>query len=333
MVVTTAVRLPALGLVEKVTVKVVAVAAVTVPTAPLLNTTVLLPAVVLNPNPRIVTVVAVDVIPVVLVVTEGITVATCAGLPLETELVVTTAVKLPRAVGLVPRLTVSDVAVAVVTVPTAPLLNNTILREALGSKPKPVITMLAALIAKLEVPTVTTGLTVAICTAAPLLILLTVTTAVRLPAVVGFVERVTVSEVVVAVATVPTAPLLKRTVLREAVVSKPDPAMMTVVELAARLEVLMVITGTSVATCTAVPLFTSLTVTVAVKLPALGLVENVIVRAVAVAAETVPTAPLLKTKVLLEAVVSKPKPLIVMVVAVNRRLAVLDVTTGLTVAT
>ena len=46
---------------------------------------------------------------------------------------------------------------------------------------------------------VTTGVTVATCTAVPLLILSVVTTAVRLPAVVGLVENVTVSEVAVAV--------------------------------------------------------------------------------------------------------------------------------------
>lgn len=58
MVVTIAVKLPtAEGAVERATVKEVAVAAVTVPTALLLNTTVLLPAVVLNPKPVIVTVV------------------------------------------------------------------------------------------------------------------------------------------------------------------------------------------------------------------------------------------------------------------------------------
>ena len=73
---TTAVKFPALGLVEKVTVKVVAVEAVTVPIAPLLKTTVLLPTVVLNPNPRIVIVVAVEVMAAVLIVTVGITEAT-----------------------------------------------------------------------------------------------------------------------------------------------------------------------------------------------------------------------------------------------------------------
>ena len=73
---TTAVKFPALGLVEKVTVKVVAVEAVTVPIAPLLKTTVLLPTVVLNPNPRIVIVVAVEVMAAVLIVTVGIREAT-----------------------------------------------------------------------------------------------------------------------------------------------------------------------------------------------------------------------------------------------------------------
>lgn len=91
--------------------------------------------------------------------------------------------------------------------------------------------------------------------------------------------------------------------------------------------------GRTDATCTAAPLENELTVTVAVNAPAPGLVENVTVRAVAVAAVTVPTAPLLKTTVLLPGVVLKPKPLIVMVAAVNNRLAVDDVTVGPTAAT
>ena len=73
---TIAVKFPPFGRVEKVTVKVVAVAAVTVPTAPLLKITVLLPTVVLNPNPRIVIVVAFEAIEVVLGVTAGIREAT-----------------------------------------------------------------------------------------------------------------------------------------------------------------------------------------------------------------------------------------------------------------
>ena len=128
-------------------------------------------------------------------------------------MVVTTAVKLPSAVGLVARLTVIDVAVAAVTDPTAPLLNTTVFREAIGSNPNPLMTMFAALIAKLAVPAVTTGLTFAICVAVPLPTPLTVTIAVRLPADVGLVENVTVSEVAVAAVTVPTAPLLKTTEL------------------------------------------------------------------------------------------------------------------------
>lgn len=73
--VTIAVKLPAVGLVEKVTVSEVAVAAVTLPTAPLLNTTVLLPGVVLKPAPVMVTVAAVDEIEFVTRVTAGLTVA------------------------------------------------------------------------------------------------------------------------------------------------------------------------------------------------------------------------------------------------------------------
>ena len=204
--------------------------AVTVPTAPLLNTTVLLPAVVLNPNPRIVMVVAAEAMAAVLTVTAGITAATWTAVPLEIKLVVTIAVKLPRAFGLVPRLTVSDVAVVAVTVPTAPLLNTTVFREAIGSKPNPLIRMLEALMAKLDVLTVNTGLTLAICTAVPLAMPLTVITAVRLPAEIGLVENVTISDVAVAPVIVPTAPLLKTTVLREAVASKPEPVMVSVVE-------------------------------------------------------------------------------------------------------
>ena len=75
-----------------------------------------------------------------------------------------------------------------------------------------------------------------------------VTTAVRLPTAAGFVENVTVSAVGVAAVTVPTAPLLKATVLWAAVGSKPKPSMVTVVALAARLAVLLVTTGVIVAT-------------------------------------------------------------------------------------
>ena len=42
-------------------------------------------------------------------------------------------------VGLVENVTVSEVAVAAVTVPTAPSLNVTVLLAAVGSKPKPLI--------------------------------------------------------------------------------------------------------------------------------------------------------------------------------------------------
>lgn len=76
MVVTTAVRLPAEGLVENVTVKDVSVAAVTVPIAPLLNSTLLLAAVVLKPVPAIVTVVAEFDKLLLSLVTDGVTRAT-----------------------------------------------------------------------------------------------------------------------------------------------------------------------------------------------------------------------------------------------------------------
>lgn len=74
------------------------------------------------------------------------------------------------------------------------------------------------------------------------------TTAVRLPADVGLVENVTVNEVAVAAETVPTAPLLKVTVLLAAVVLKPVPAIVIVAELAARFDVAFVTVGVSLAT-------------------------------------------------------------------------------------
>ncbi len=81
------------------------------------------------------------------------------------------------------------------------------------------------------------------------------------------------------------------------------------------------------------PLLTPFVVTTAVKLPAAGTVENEIDSAVEVAEVTVPTAPLLKTTVLLAAVVLNPEPLMVMVVALIARLEVLEVTTGRATAT
>lgn len=86
---------------------------------------------------------------------------------------------------------------------------------------------------------------------------------------------------------------------------------------------------------TAVPLSELLVVTIAVKLPALvGLVLKVTVMAVAVAAETVPTAPLLNVTVLLPGVVSKPIPLITTVEASAAKLKpALALTTGVIRAT
>ena len=74
------------------------------------------------------------------------------------------------------------------------------------------------------------------------------------------------------------------------------------------------------------PLLTPLEVTTAVRLPpARGLVVNVTVSEVAVAAETTPTALLFRTTELFVGVVSNPKPLIVMLVALAVRLEVLIV--------
>lgn len=148
----------------------------------------------------------------------------------------------------------------------------------------------------------------------------------------GFLENVTVNEVAVAAVTVPMAPLLKATVFSAGVVLNPLPVIVTVLALAKISVVVCVTVGRTDATWTAAPLENEFTDTDAVKAPAPGLVEKVTVSAVAVAAVTVPTAPLLNVTVLLPGVVLNPKPLMVIVVADNKRLAVEDVTVGPTAA-
>ena len=165
----------------KVTVSEVALAPVTVPAAPLLKTTVLLPGVVLKPKPLIVTVPALAAMLELLEVTTGTTVPTWTAEPLPAPSVVTTAVRLPSAAGLVPNVTVSDVAVADVTVPVAPLLKTTVLLAGVVSKPAPLIMIVVALMGRVAVLLVTAGATEATCTAEPLEMPLVVTTAVKLP--------------------------------------------------------------------------------------------------------------------------------------------------------
>jgi len=86
------------------------------------------------------------------------------------------------------------------------------------------------------------------------------------------------------------------------------------------------------ATCAAVPLLIPSTVTLAVReVPALTVlrpVRPVTVRLVAVALVTVPVTPLLKLTLSLAIVVSKFAPAIVMLVELDGRLSLLDVTVG-----
>lgn len=159
------------------------------------------------------------------------------------------AVSSPAVAGFVLNVIVSDVAEAVVTVPTAPLLKTTVLLAAEVEKPNPLIVSVEESARRLAVLVTTAGATVETCTAAPLLRLLDVTMAVRLPAAAGAVVRLTVSVVAVAEVTVPAAPLLKVTVLLAAVVEKPKPLIVTVLEFAASLAVVLdVTTGTTEAT-------------------------------------------------------------------------------------
>ena len=249
-------------------------------------------------------------------------------------MVVTTAVKLPAELGPVLNVTVSEVALAVVTVPTALLLKATVLLAAVESNPKPLTVTVVALAAKLIVRLVMTGITVATCTAAPLATLLVVTVAVKLPARVGLVVNVTLSVVDVAEVTVPTAPLLKATELLPAVEPNPKPLMAMVEIFAARFAVLLVMTGTTVATLAEPEVLMLLVDTITYKSPAkVGEVEKVTVSDVAVAAVTVPTASPSKSTVLFAAVVSKPYPSMVSVAAPASRLDELDVMTGITLAT
>lgn len=160
----------------------------------------------------------------------------------------TVAVKDPAVVGLVEKVTVSEVAVAAVTVPTAPLLKDTELLAAVGLKAEPAIVMVEASAAKLAVLEVTTGRTAAIWTAVPLLIPPVVTTAFKLPATLGLVLKVTVRAVGVAAVTVPTAPLFMTTTLLPGVVPlKPKPLIVTVAAFASMAVELLVMTGVTVA--------------------------------------------------------------------------------------
>ena len=163
-----AVRLPRpVGTVEKVTVSCVAVAAVTLPTAPrVLKATVLLEGVVEKLVPLMVRVKVVGALSArlsVLAVTVGAatTVATCTAAPLVPPSVVTMAVRLPRPVGTVEKVTVSCVAVAAVTLPTAPnVLKATLLLAGVVSKPVPLmvrVKVVGALRARLSVLLVTVG--------------------------------------------------------------------------------------------------------------------------------------------------------------------------------
>jgi hypothetical protein len=162
--------------------------------------------------------------------------------------VVTMAVRLPAAAGLVVKVTVSDVAVAAVTVPTAPLLNTTVFCDAVVLKARPVIVTVLALAARPEVITETDGTTDATITDAPLDTLLVTTMADRFPTEVGRVVSDTVRVVAVAAETDPTAPLLKVTVLLTSVVSNPLPIIVSVVAFALRmLPVLANTTGVTVA--------------------------------------------------------------------------------------
>ena len=157
-----AVRLPTpTGLVENETVREVAVAESTVPTAPLLNTTKLFDGVVLNPNPRMTIEPELAPSDSVFTVTAGITFATCVD-TLARALVVTVAFNAPTVDVLVVNVTDNVVAVEEVTVPTAPLVNETVFSEASELNPNPLIVSVVVFAANDAVLLVITGISVAI---------------------------------------------------------------------------------------------------------------------------------------------------------------------------
>jgi hypothetical protein len=170
------------------------------------------------------------------------TVATGTALPLLTVLVVTTPFNAP-ALKVPSPVTVKEVVLAAVTVPLPAGVKTTVLLPGVGENPKPLIVRLVAPIAKLAVLLVITGITVATGTALPLEPPSLVTMAVSGPALAGLMENVTVNWVAVAPVTVPTALLLKTTVLLAATGSKLMPAIATVAALAARPPVRLVTTG------------------------------------------------------------------------------------------
>lgn len=141
-----------------------------------------------------------------------------------------------------------------------------------------------------------------------------VTTAVSAPKV-RPVTPVRVSCVGVAAVTIPD-PLDNDTVLFPGVGENPNPFMVNDADGAITVAVLDVMTGKTLATCTAAPLLPAEFVTITVSGPATGLVPNITVNDVVVAAVTVPVAPLLKVTVLFGGVLaSKPVPVTVSAVS------------------
>ena len=253
---------------------------------------------------------------------DATTVATCTAAPLEPPFDVTTAVKLPVDVGgVVNGIVKLVVEAAIVGVPTAPKLKATEF-VVVVEKFVPVMVTDATFCARFAVFAVTVGgaTTAATCTAAPLVPPFDVTTAVKLPVALGFDANVIVKLVAdEAMAGVPTAPKEVKATEFVVVVEKFVPVIVTVFALSARLVVVAVTVGdaTTVATCMAPLLPFPATVTFAVKLPSeVGVVVNVTTNCVIVDPTfTVPTAPRLKTTVLLVLVVEKFVPVIVTVVA------------------
>ena len=259
---------------------------VTVPAVPPVKVTVVP---VVKPKPLMVKIWAVVPLATRLTLPEdttGATVVTCTAAPLLTLSVPTEALRIvPTARPLRPLrpVTVNWVGVAAVTVPvTPPLKVARLFPGVVLSKPTPLMVMVVALTPTIAVvDEVTTGVTVATCTPVVLLWPLLVTVASRFPPInVPFRPTVNVVAVAAVTVAVPVKPLLKLTELfvpTGDVVEKPKPWMVTVVTLAAKLVVLRVIVGTTVATCTAmVPLLTVDDVTLAASGPATRFVTDTV---------------------------------------------------------
>jgi len=227
-------------------------------------------------------------------------VATCRAVPLVPPCAVTTAFKGPAPVGRAVRETSSFVAVASTTVPSAPLLKETVLLAAIRSNPQPLIFSVVAASGRIVDLAVMTGraTTFATMIGGPLLPPKDRTTAFSGPRPLESFVRATVSSEGDAFTIVPMAEPESLTEFVRLVGSKPVPRITSVCALSARRALLLVTRGrsTTVATGTVLPLLRPLVVITAESTPRFfGRRVSLTTSEVDVASTTLPRAPPVNT--------------------------------------